>query len=175
MSLSRTETERIARAINALRPDWYINSLETLIWQHLKPHAYADVAVALTVVATDPRTATPKRVLESGPWWKACQTLGGAATATTPGHPQCQVHKGCLEHEDHPVGADRCPDCRVDLVDDQAAAHARAELVRAEIRKTRSSHPGERAEVLAAAPGPTRHANRLDQIRESLDHEEARP
>ncbi|HEY1178260.1 MAG TPA: hypothetical protein VGF17_19065, partial [Phytomonospora sp.] len=73
MTLSRHETERIARSANALRPDWPIGSLETFIWQQLKHHAYADVAVALAVVATDPATQTPKRVLESGPWWKACQ------------------------------------------------------------------------------------------------------
>ena len=77
--MNRIEVERIAKAINGLRPDWPWNALVTFIETHLSERAYRDAAVALAFVACEPETRTPKRVLESGPWWH----IGPASTRTT--------------------------------------------------------------------------------------------
>lgn len=69
--MNRTEAQRLAASINALRPDWPVKSLMTLIETELHLRSYRDAAVALAYVATDPGTRTPKRVAEAGPWWAA--------------------------------------------------------------------------------------------------------
>src|SRR5262249_25293075 len=141
MTLSRLETERIARSANGLRPDWPIKSLETFIWQNLKHHAYRDVAIVLNIVATDPLTENPGRVLEAGPWWKATQLLGGPHAAWPRAHPQRAAHGGCPSHEDHPVGADLCPDCRQSLVTDPTRSKTLADQVKAAHRAARAARP----------------------------------
>lgn len=89
--MTRTEAERVAHAVNALRPDWPTSSLLTLIGQHLKHRAYRDVAVALAWVACDPATRTPGRVVEPGPWWQATQAQSPTVSAVPhkcPDHPE---------------------------------------------------------------------------------------
>lgn len=72
--ISRTEAERVAVAIHALRGDWPITSICTLIIRDLTTWAYRDLAAALAYIAADQnadgtwRSATPARVKESGPW-----------------------------------------------------------------------------------------------------------
>jgi len=68
----------IAAALNRLRPDWPMKSIRTLIATKLADRPKRDVAVALTWVACEPGTATPARVLESGPWWRAAAVEGQA-------------------------------------------------------------------------------------------------
>lgn len=66
------EAERIANAINVLRPDWPVASLRTLLARpELTRRPRRDVLVALAWVAAEAETETPARVLESGPWWTA--------------------------------------------------------------------------------------------------------
>ena len=67
-----TERQRIAAAINQMRPDWPIKSLLTLLdGKQLANRPRRDVAVALAWIAADMDTKTPARVLEDGPWWRA--------------------------------------------------------------------------------------------------------
>ena len=68
--LTENEIDRIAASVNALRPDWPAKSLRTLIADKLAHRTRRDVAVALTWVACESETKTPKRVLEAGPWWQ---------------------------------------------------------------------------------------------------------
>lgn len=68
------EIERIALAVNRLRPDWPVASLETFIAERLGSRPRRDVLVALMWVAAEPETTTPARVLEAGPWWRAAAT-----------------------------------------------------------------------------------------------------
>ncbi len=68
--MNTTEVARLAAAINLLRPDWPTPSLHTFIARELASRPYRDAAVALTYVAADPDSQTPRRVLEAGPWWK---------------------------------------------------------------------------------------------------------
>jgi hypothetical protein len=66
------EIDRIAAAVNVLRPDWPVKSLRTLLERpELVHRPRRDVAVALTWVACESVTTTPARVLEAGPWWRA--------------------------------------------------------------------------------------------------------
>lgn len=103
--MNRTEVERIAKAINGLRPDWPWNSLCTFIETHLSDRAYRDAAVALAYVACEAETRTPKRVLESGPWWKVGPAANrpaepGIVTYCEHGRPsglQCEVCAPAIE------------------------------------------------------------------------------
>ena len=106
------ETERIAKAVNVLRPDWPVNSLITLMGKdQLKHRPRRDVLVALCWVASESNSHTPARVLEAGPWWKATQadgdTGGGHKHPMRAGDPdECRSHRG--QHRDH------CSGCRAD-------------------------------------------------------------
>lgn len=71
------EIERIAAAMNQLRPDWPARSLQTLLSKPvLASRARRDVTVALAWVACESGTSTPARVLENGPWWRAAAVEG---------------------------------------------------------------------------------------------------
>lgn len=74
------EIQRIAAAMNALRPDWKPSSLVTFLTRHHSARAYRDLAIAGTAVATDTKTKTPQLLNEHGPWWAAAQTAAGAVT-----------------------------------------------------------------------------------------------
>lgn len=74
------EIQRIAAAMNALRPDWRTTSLVTFLTKHHSARAYRDLAIAGVAVATDARTQTPHLLNEHGPWWAAAQTAAGNAT-----------------------------------------------------------------------------------------------
>jgi hypothetical protein len=75
--MNEHEIERIAAAMNQLRPDWPVKSLRTLLSKpQLANRARRDVTVALAWVACEKDTATPARVLEAGPWWKAAGIEG---------------------------------------------------------------------------------------------------
>lgn len=127
------EAVRLAAAINSLRPDWPVSSLHTFIIRNLAARAYADAAVALTFVAVDPKSSTPKRVLEAGPWWRATQTEAG--TYRPPRKDEvCPVHVGSWANSCSGCAADRLsgdttqgPDPRKPVVTARVA-EVRAEL-----------------------------------------------
>lgn len=102
-------TDRIAAAIHLLRPDWPKTSIATLIERDpaLSNRGFQDLAVALTYVATDPKSSTPARVKENGPWWRAtAETPADARSGPpTPHTPRCPLHPhepvscGCCRSE----------------------------------------------------------------------------
>lgn len=104
--LTRTEVERLAAAANALRPDWPLRSLCTFLERDHAHRAYRDVAVALAWVATDPKTQTPKRMNELGPWWQAVAGTENSSGRYTP----CDVPGDA--HRSYRKG--RCGACRAD-------------------------------------------------------------
>ena len=72
------EAERIAAAMNQARPDWPVKQLRTLLADpRIAERPRRDVFVALAWVACESNTATPYRVLEAGPWWRACSIEDG--------------------------------------------------------------------------------------------------
>lgn len=74
--MNEHEIGRLAAAAHQLRPDWPANSLRTFITKNLADRPRRDVAVALAWIACEPNTATPARVLEAGPWWRAAAVEG---------------------------------------------------------------------------------------------------
>lgn len=108
--IEKHQAEIIAQATNAYRPDWPIRQIVTIIGRDLINRPYRDVAIALTIVATDPASKTPARVNEDGPWWHAM-------TVTRPG---VNVYQGTpRNHETCPVDGHsgwklNCPQCRAD-------------------------------------------------------------
>lgn len=67
---TREEAQRLAAALNQLRPDWGASGLMTVIGdQRLVHRPMVDVAVAFVALALDPQTRKPTRIFETGPWW----------------------------------------------------------------------------------------------------------
>ena len=72
------EIDRIAAAMNMLRPDWPKQQLKTLLRdERIASRPRRDVCVALAWIASEPNSHTPYRVLEVGPWWRAAAVEGG--------------------------------------------------------------------------------------------------
>ena len=103
--------DRIAAAIHALRPNWPQRSIQTLIEgdASLAAKGFQDLTLALAYVATDPKTLTPARVRETGPWWRIGLPADGDRTQLDPRRPRCQVD---THHHHEP--ADNCAVCRSD-------------------------------------------------------------
>lgn len=77
--MNEHEIERIAAAMNQLRPDWPAKQLRTLLADaRIADRPRRDVAVALAWVACESGTANPYRVIEAGPWWRAAAIEGQA-------------------------------------------------------------------------------------------------
>ena len=102
---SDTELERLAAMGNALRPEWPTKSLLTHLRNQHAARAYRDLAVALAYIATDPKTLTPARLAENGPWWRTTEEQ----TRTPVGR-----RIPCPFHDDQP--ASRCTTCRDEAV-----------------------------------------------------------
>ena len=84
------EIDRLAQAVNALRPDWAARDLKTFIANQLPDRGYLAAAKAFAEIATDPTTRSPARILQPGPWWGDKPTAGGG----TGGYgPVCQCGK----------------------------------------------------------------------------------
>lgn len=86
--MNEHEAQRIAAAMHAARPDWPASSVLTLIRKNLIDRPRRDVFVALAWIAAEPATATPARVLEAGPWWKAAGVEGTVANTRQPFDPR---------------------------------------------------------------------------------------
>src|ERR1035437_658453 len=98
---SMNEIERLAAATNAIRPEWPVKSLITILARDHVARPYRDLAVALAWIATDARTKTPARLAEAGPWW--------TATSMTEGRGPGQTVMRCPDHSAYKAGG--CPAC----------------------------------------------------------------
>lgn len=106
------ERQRLAAMASALRPDWPVRSLYTLLTDDevLVKRAYRDVATALAWIGTDPETKTPARLKEPGPWWSATvSTKAGGPVLVAPGrHEACGGFHApsapCNPPDNHRVG-----------------------------------------------------------------------
>lgn len=100
--MNEHEIDRLASAFHVMRPDWPHASLRTFITKNLADRPRRDVAVALAWISCESNTATPARVLEAGPWWKA--TNAEATSSTT-------VHTGKTVGLRHGDPRDICGIC----------------------------------------------------------------
>lgn len=137
--MNEHEIDRIAAAVNVLRPDWPVNSLRTLLGRaELTHRPRRDVAVALIWVACDSDTKTPARVIENGPWWRAA-TAGLAEEAHAPRPPKgTEACRLCGRH------LDRCTCGQQQTRPPSKAANAAqyAEQARAAIRGAKEEGHG---------------------------------
>lgn len=102
--MNENEIERIAAAVNQLRPDWPTASLRTLLGRpELVNRPRRDVAVALSWVACEAESKTPARVLGAGPWWQATSVEGGTSPRPAPFGERC---RHCTMTRDHCFGED---------------------------------------------------------------------
>lgn len=70
--MNEHEIARLAAALHQARPDWPTKQLVTLMSDaRMVDRPRRDVFVALAWVACEASSASPYRVLESGPWWRA--------------------------------------------------------------------------------------------------------
>lgn len=101
--MTPNEGQRLAHAINDLRPDWPISSLATFFGKHaqLRNRPLRDVAVAMVWVATDVKadgtwaSEKPARVLEAGPWWQqVIATDSGGRSRPPKRDEECPLHPG---------------------------------------------------------------------------------
>lgn len=70
--MTRAEARVIAESAALVRPDWLVTSLVSLLAEFRAKDA-RDVHLALLWVAYDPKTRTPARLREDGPWWRLGQ------------------------------------------------------------------------------------------------------
>jgi len=113
---SPDEIQRIAQAMNAVRPDWRVTSLVTFLTRHHAGRPYRDLAIAAVAVATDTRTQTPELLNQHGPWWVAAQ----AAFAHVDDHRFTR----CPEPGHGSFPAWNCSACRAEEIAD---THGRSE------------------------------------------------
>lgn len=102
------EIQRIAAAMNALRPDWNPRSLVTFLRDNHGTRSYRDLAIAAVAVATDPKTKTPRLLDQHGPWWAAAQTVRGGPAAEPLRFERCPIEG----HTSYPI--DNCGACKAD-------------------------------------------------------------
>lgn len=105
------ELDRLAAAMNLLRPEWPTRSIRTYLDRHAT-RPYADLLVAAAWICGDPKTTTPARLGEHGPWWVAAglSTAKGTPIVGPGKEPRCP-HPG-HEHE----LARACRACRAELL-----------------------------------------------------------
>ena len=88
------ELQIVAQVVGIVREDWVPRSVLAMLRREpsLRDRPYRWLAVAAVIVALDPASKTPKRLLEFGPWWQAAAVSTGEGTDTPgPGkEPACE-------------------------------------------------------------------------------------
>ncbi len=121
------ELQVVAAVVAAVRDDWPARSVLALLRREptLRDRPYRHLAVAAVVVALDPATKTPKRLVEFGPWWQAAAVSTAEATGTPgPGkEPPCERvgHEHELARHCRACAAERLADTAADTTPLQAA------------------------------------------------------
>lgn len=103
---SHDDIERIAAAMNAVRPAWRPASLVTFLTRHHAARPYRDLLIAGIAVASDPRTTTPNLLNEHGAWWVAAQAVVGQSSPLRADRCPVEGHTSYL--------ASNCGACRID-------------------------------------------------------------
>ena len=114
--MDQHDARRIAETGNALRPDWPIGSLMTILAEH-KHRAPIDVHLAVVWIAYDPTIKTPAILRTDGPWWhivNQTRTTGRTLPYFKPAEPSEPVPPeriARLRHAKHGQPKPGCPYC----------------------------------------------------------------
>ena len=87
-----SERDRLAAATIALRPDWACNGFDRLrtmrdwLSKNLMDWSFRDATVALVLVAIDPASNGPARLMTDGPWRTILRHLAGSVESNDPSH-----------------------------------------------------------------------------------------
>lgn len=156
--MNQNEAQRIAAAINILRPEWSTKLLMMVLGdERMIRRPYADALIALTVCALDNNTIKPGRVHELGPWWavaSAASRTGSSRSYITPKPGVCAI---CDREKSQHDGADHSFDspfertAGVGPTPEQKAAieAARVEALAARPEPKPKRKPRDPAEVIA--------------------------
>jgi hypothetical protein len=172
--MKQHEADRIAAAMNQARPDWPLKQLATLLADsRITDRPRRDVFVALAWVASEPNSASPYRVLEAGPWWKAAGIEGSATKRDEPDPIDrcsvCALHRDrCRslwnDHEFTP--SHRRPEVDahelVHRVRQEAACHASEPPAEVEHEPSPDVERLRHLKATATEPDPTAEPNRED-------------
>lgn len=92
-ALNKDEAQKIANAINALRPDWSINGLMSVLGDSRNINRpTTDMTLAFVALALDPKSRKPTRIYEHGPWWELlAPRVGSAVSYRTIGDDDCAI------------------------------------------------------------------------------------
>jgi hypothetical protein len=96
----------LAMAIRHIRPDWHLAAIQAALSQ-VADRPFADVALAAVLVARDPQTRFPGRLLTDGPWWPTPAPAAAALPAA-----RCSIH----------LLSEPCRGCRADQIADRRPA-----------------------------------------------------
>ncbi len=155
--MTRNDIERLAGAINTLRPDWPIEQLVAFLTKHAPNRPLWDAARVLVWIATEPGQIDgqhihqdPGAFLKPGPWWDAI-----TITDTTPTPVGwCSLHR-CEDSTANPCRL--CRQDRAQAVTDPELITSAIAAVRANIRPTTNAlHP---PQPDTAEPEETPHAD----------------
>jgi hypothetical protein len=114
--LTEVQIERLAGMAAKLRPDWPARSVKTYLATRQAHRPFADLAVALAVIATDPSVDTPARLDQHGRWWVAAWHANGARTDIAPTVGPGRDAERCPEFGHEHEAAHHCRACRADAI-----------------------------------------------------------
>lgn len=79
--MTKDEAQRIANAVNALRPDWSIAGVMSILADgRCRNKPLTDLTMAFVALALDPASRKPTRIYEHGPWWEVLAPRIGMTT-----------------------------------------------------------------------------------------------
>lgn len=170
--MNEHEAQRIAAAVNQLRPDWPISSVLTIIRKNLLERPRRDVMVAFAWVACEANTANPARVLAIGPWWKAAGIEGSAQPREVLqpfercgicAKPEARCRASRVADDDHLFEPDTKPDPGIDVT--RVVSELKTQIAPAPVVVERTladllpTDPNPHAQVARAALAETDHAD----------------
>lgn len=100
----------IAILMHAIRDDWSVTACRERVVKALERRSIADTAIAAVMVAADPKSGSPGRLLYEGPWWHgAIQPKFEPATQPKP------YKRGPIDRADPEVAHRHAEQIRADL------------------------------------------------------------
>ena len=134
------QTALVASVANLLHPDWPVRSVRTHLDTHHATRPGYQLLVAAVACYGDPATATPARLGEAGPWWRAAYVAAGTSEpASQP--PRHLPGIDDAERPDPDVAQRGAAACRAELGDTTVANRHRQQTIAELARRLRLIGP----------------------------------